>query len=133
VLSVKSVIKWLFSISLFEVVVLCLIVSFQFINLESTITLFVFNFFFASLIFLLNGTVNKKLGMLAVGNVVGLFWNMAFHYFSSAGTLYFGETFEVLYTVTYPMLNLMWVVPFFSLSLCFLPKPQNAGEEAKSF
>jgi hypothetical protein len=128
---VNSIVKWLFSFSLLQLVVLCLLASFRFVSLESTITLFVFNVFFASIIFLLNGTVNRKLGMLAMGNVVGLFWNLIFHYFSLVGTFYFGGAFETFYTVTYPLLNLMWVVPFWSLSISFLPKPQNAVEEAK--
>ena len=124
-MSVKSIAKWLFSFSLLQIVVLCLLVSFRFVSLESTITLSVFNFFFASIIFLLNGTVNRKLGILALGNVVGLLWNMIFHYFSLVGTFYFGKAFEAFYTVTYPLLNLMWVVPFWSVSIGFFPKPQN--------
>jgi hypothetical protein len=123
----KSLIKWLFSFSLLQIIVLCLFASFRFVSLESTITLCVFNFFFASIIFLLNGTVNRKLGTLAMGNVVGLFWNMIFHYFSLVGTFYFGGAFQAFYTVTFPLLNLMWVVPFWSVSISFLPKPQNAG------
>ncbi len=127
----KSIVKWLFSFTLLQLVALCLIVSYRFVSDESTITLFVFNFFFASIIFLLNGTINRKLGMLAIGNVVGLFWNMIFHYFSFVGTFYFGDSFEAFYTITFPLLNLMWVVPFWSLSISFLPRPQNAGAEAK--
>jgi hypothetical protein len=114
--------KRLFFIFLVEVIALCLLACLRFINLESTITLLVFNFLFASLIFQLNGTAKRKLSLLAAGNVAGLFWNFVFYYFSSAGTLVFGKSFDPVYTVVYPLLNLMWVVPFWSFSLVFLPR-----------
>ena len=132
-MSVKSIVKWLFPFSLLQIVALCLLASFRFVSLESTITLVVFNFFFASIIFLLNGTINRKLGILAIGNVVGFFWNLVFNYFSVVGTFYFGKSFEAFYTITYPLLNLMWVVPFWSVSMGFLPKPRNTDEEARRF
>ncbi len=118
--------KRLFLFSLLELIGLCLFASFHFINSESTLTLLMFNFLFATLTFQLNGSISRKLGLLAGGNVVGLFWNLVFFYFSSAGTLIFGKTFDAVYTIIYPILNLMWVVPFWSLSLGFLPKLQNA-------
>lgn len=128
----KAIIKWLFSISLLQIIALCLLVSYRYVNLESTITLLIFNFLFASLIFQLNGTMNRKLGMLAVGNGVGLGWNFVFYYFSLAGTVYFGKVFDGVYTVVYPLLNIMWVVPFWSLSLGFLPKMQNTNDQVES-
>ena len=112
-----------------ELITLCLIGSFHFINIESTITLLIFTLLFASLIYQLNGTASRKLGLLAVGNVVGLFWNLVFYYFSSAGTLIFGKPFDAAYTIIYPILNLMWVVPFWSLSLSVLPKFQSVPVE----
>ena len=125
---VKSVVKRLLSFFLLQVVVLCLLVSFRFVNLESTITLLIFNFLFASLIFQLNGTFNRKLGILAAGNVLGVGWNFVFYYFFVAGMAYFGRTFEILYAIGYPLLNIMWVVPFWSVSIVFLPKMQNTNE-----
>ncbi len=108
-----------------EIIALCLIASFRFINLESTITLVIFNFLFATLTFQLNGTKQRKLVLLSAGNIIGLFWNLVFFYFSSAGTLVFEKPFDALYTIIYPLLNLMWVVPFWSLSLGLLPARKN--------
>lgn len=118
--------KRLFQFLLLETIAVILVASFRFINLESTITLLMFNFLFASLIYQLNGSTSRKLSLLAVGNVVGLFWNLVFFCFSPAGTLIFGKPFDAAYTIIYPILNLMWVVPFWSLSLGVLPKMQNA-------
>ena len=114
-----------------EVIALCLIVSFRFVNIETVIILLIFNFLFTSLIFQLNGTLNRKLGMLALGNIIGLFWNFIFHSFAVVGVAYFGEIFGSFYTIFYPLLNLMWIVSFWSLSLAALPNLKNMHAEAK--
>ena len=115
----------------FEIIALCLIVSFRFVNIETVIILMIFNFLFTSLIFQLNGTLNRKLGMLALGNIIGLFWNFLFNSFAVVGVVYFGEIFGAFYTIFYPLLNLMWIVSFWSLSLAALPHSQNMHAEAK--
>jgi hypothetical protein len=114
-----------------EVIALCIIASFYFINFESLIMLLIFNFLFVSLIFQLNGTLNKKVGILALGNIIGLFWNFVLFCFSIAGTMYFGETFAAFYTFLYPLLNFLWIVSYWSLSLAALPNRKSANAEAK--
>ena len=114
-----------------EAIALCLIASFRFINIESTATLLIFNLLFLSLTFQLNGTLNRKLGMLALGNVIGLFWNSVLHFFAIAGVTFFGEAFNVFYAVLYPLLNFMWIVSFWSLSLAFLPNSKSMHAEVK--
>jgi hypothetical protein len=112
-----------------EAIALCFITSFRFINIESTATLLIFNLLFLSLTFQLNGTLNRKLGMLALGNIVGLFWNFVLYYFAIAGGAVFGETFHVFYAVFYPLLNFAWIVSFWSLSIAVLPNPKKASAE----
>lgn len=114
-----------------EAIVLCLIVSFCFINIESTVTLLIFNLLFFSLTFQLNGALNRKLGMLALGNIIGLFWNFLLYFFAIAGVMFFGEIFNVFYAVFYPLLNFMWIVSFWSLSLSVLPNPKSMHAEVK--
>lgn len=114
-----------------EAIVLCLIVSFRFINIESTVTLLIFNLLFFSLTFQLNGALNRKLGMLALGNIIGLFWNFLLYFFAIAGVMFFGEIFNVFYAVFYPLLNFMWIVSFWSLSLSVLPNPKSMHTEVK--
>jgi hypothetical protein len=116
---------------LLQLITLSLMASLRFINLETTITLTFFNLLFATLIFQLNGSTTRKMSMLAMGNLTGFFWNLVFYYLASTGTAYFGKTFTALYTIIYPLLNLMWIVPFWSLSLSFLAKPQNPNTEEK--
>jgi hypothetical protein len=114
-----------------EAIALCLIVSFRFINIEATATLLIFNLLFLSLTFQLDGTLNRKLGMLALGNVIGVFWNYVLYFFAIAGGTFFGETFNVFYAVLYPILNFTWIVSFWSLSLAVLPNSKSVRAEVK--
>lgn len=107
-----------------EIITLCLIVSFRFVNIQSTITLIIFDLFFTSLFFQLNGSSTIKVAMLTAGNIIGVFWNLFFFYSFLAGCEYFGLSFNAVFTLIYPILNLMWIVPFWSLSLSFLPELQ---------
>ncbi len=109
---------------LFAVVIaLCLIISYRAINVQSTFTLGLFTFLFATLTFRLAGTAIQKLAALTVGNVLGLIWNFVFSVFSSAGAAAYGKPFTALYSLMFPFLTLMWVVPFWAISLSLLPKP----------
>ena len=112
-----------------EAITLCLILSFSVINIATTATLLIFNLFFLSLTIHLNITLDRKLGILALGNIIGLLWNIALHHFAIAGSNFFGETFNVFYAISYPFLNFMWVVFFWSLSLAVLPKPKSTQTE----
>lgn len=128
----KAGVNFLLVLFFLQLIVLSLMASYRFISFESTITLAIFNFLFASLIFQLNGTTSRKLGLLAAGNFVGLFWNFVFLYFSFAGTTYFGNVFNAFYIIIYPFLNLMWIVPFWALSLSALPRMHMVNEEGKT-
>jgi hypothetical protein len=114
------------------VITLCVIASLRFISIESAGELLFFNFFFFLLTCKLNGTLNRKLGILAVGNIIGLFWNFIFYFFSIAGTAYFGEIFNVVYAVFCPFLNFMWIISFWALSIAAFPKPESPNKEAKT-
>jgi hypothetical protein len=114
-----------------EAIALCLIASLRFINIESTVTLLIFNLLFLSLTSQLNGSLNRKLGMLALGNIIGLFWNFFLDFFAIAGVTFFGEMFNVFYAVFYPLLNFMWIVSFWSLSLSVLPNYKSMRTEVK--
>lgn len=115
-----------------ETIALCLIISFRFINIAATATLLIFNLLFLSLTIHLNGTLNRKIVTLTLGNIIGLFWNFILHYFDIAGVTFFGEPFNVFYAVSYPFLNFMWIVSFWSLSLAVLPKPKSKQAAVKT-
>jgi hypothetical protein len=117
---------------LLEAIALCLILSYRFVNISATATLAIFNLLFLSLTIYLEGTLNKKLSLLALGNILGLFWNWVFQHFAYVGVTCFGDLFNVFYAIFYPFLNFTWIVSFWSLSLAVLPKPKNTLTKAKS-
>jgi hypothetical protein len=121
----------LFLILFLEAIALCLIMAFRFINIEATATLLVFNLLFLSLIIHLNGTSNKKIGILTIGNIIGFFWCFVLNQFAIVCNAFFGESFSIFYAIAYPFLNFMWIVSFWSLSLAFLPKPKGTQTEVK--
>ena len=128
----ESKISLLVSALFVEEIVLCLVLTLRLINIPTAVTLLIFNLFFLSLISHLNGTLSKKIGILALGNITGLLWNVVLHYFAIAGAAFFGEPFDLLYSVSHPFLNFIWVVSFWSLSLAFFHKPKNTQEEMKN-
>lgn len=109
-----------------EFVSLCLFLAFQFVNLQSAIALIIYNVLFISIIFQLKGSFTRKIVILAVGNILGLFWNFLFFQFSNMGKEYFGIVFNAIYALIFPFINITWVVPFWSLSISLLTtKMQN--------
>jgi uncharacterized membrane protein len=95
-----------------EAIALCLIMAFRFINIQATLTLLVFNMLFLSLTIHLNGTRNKKMAILTLGNIIGLFWSFVLNQFAIACNTFFGEPFSIFYAVVYPFLNFMWIVSY---------------------
>ena len=123
----KFVGKALLIIFLSGIIGFCPIASFRFIEIESTIILLIFSVLFGSITFHLNGTVSRKIGLLAVGNLLGLFWNLVFFHFASAGALAFGEVFDAFYVMVFPFLNMLWIVSFWSISMAYFSKARNIG------
>jgi hypothetical protein len=124
------------SILLVEAIVLCFIASYFLIykfypaaQIQSTATLVIFNIIFVSLFFHMNGTLNLKLSLLAVGNFTGLCWNFIFNSFNIAGTSIYGETFNRLCMVFFPFLSSLWIVSFWSLSLTLVHRDKNVLKE----
>jgi len=95
------------------------------ISTESALMLMIFNFLFVSLIFPLNGTLKTKLSMLLIGNVTGLVWNNLFSLFAYTVAYYLGEIFNTLYIILSPIINLVWIVSFWSISLTALANSKN--------
>ena len=102
------------------IVTYILILSFYLVNSEVAFMLIVFDFLFVSLVFPLDGSFVKKIGLLLIGNVIGLLWNSVFSSFSYVAACYFGGFLNVLYMILNPLLNLIWVVSFWSISLSVL-------------
>ncbi len=75
---------------------------------------------FISLIFQLSGSLNRKLCLLALGNLTGLCWNCMFGAIAVTATNLFGKAFIDIYAVFFPFLSSIWIVSFWALSLTVL-------------
>jgi hypothetical protein len=102
---------------------------FPYISNESPSMLIIFNFFFVSLIFPLNGTIARKLFMLSIGNIIGLLWNNLFSLSADALAPYLGDVFTTLHIIMSPFANLIWIVSFWSLSLTILSNSKSRKAE----
>jgi hypothetical protein len=97
----------------------------SFFNNESAYMLVIFNLIFVSLTFPLDGTLTRKISMLLIGNVVGLFWNYLFSLFAYTVDYYLGGFFNSLYIILSPFVNLVWIVSFWSISLTLLTNSKD--------
>jgi len=102
----------------------CTFLFFPFIGEGAIFPLIMFNFFFVSLTFPLDGTLQRKICMLLIGNIIGLLWNHIFSLFANAACSYFGEFCNALFIIMNPFLNLFWLVSFWSMSLTLLTTPK---------
>ena len=102
-----------------------MLLSSSFVSSESVYMLIIFNFFFVSLTFPLDGTLTRKLSMLLIGNIIGLFWNYLFSLFAYTVAYYLGEFFNTLYIILSPLVNLIWIVSFWSISLTALTNSKD--------
>jgi len=111
-----------------ELTLLCVIATYFLIDLQSTVVLFAFNALFILLLLQLNGSLLAKLGLLASGNAIGMIWNYCFHQlivYANDSLIISNTTLSIFYTVTYPFLNSLWVISFWSLSLAILHNYSN--------
>lgn len=106
-----------------ELIPICVLTTFFFVDLQSTWLLLIFNFIFISILLKLNGGLSIKLGLLAAGNAIGLVWNYCFHQLVSYAydsLIVYSAILNLFYVVSYPFLNSLWIISFWSLCLTAL-------------
>lgn len=89
----------------------------------SVIILLLFNSFFILILSQLYGNISIKALILIIGNLLGTSLNILFYAFAQNIHMLFGLSTSIVLTVTYPILNFIWIVPFWSLSLSLFSKP----------
>ncbi len=127
--ALRSIVLNVVSVLFLGVTALCLTASWLLINVETTIMLLIFIFLFVSLTFQLNGTFALKTALLALGNLLGLLCNFVFVSLGIVGNAFFGQFFDVLYAIGFPIGNTLWIIVFWSISLTALPKPADSKPE----
>ncbi len=96
-------------------------------NEEILQALVVFNLFFVLALFPLNGSLQRKVVAMIFGNGTCFLWNTIFYQFACCAAEQTNGTFSIVYLILGPILNLFWVVSFWSLSLTFLLNSRNRG------
>ncbi|MEM2445864.1 MAG: hypothetical protein QW734_04330 [Candidatus Bathyarchaeia archaeon] len=91
--------------------------------------LLIFNIFFVCVYFPLNGPLKRKVAVLLAGNVICFLWNMMFSIFVCAVSAYLSGDFNALLAFLNPLLNLLWMVSFWSIGLTFLAEAKPEGWE----
>ena len=101
-------------------------------NETAPVSIAVFNFLFIFLIFPLEGPLLRKVFLLISGNIVGLAWYLVQSSFGAASAPYLGVgAFKIIYVVMGPIIDLIWIVSVWSLSLSFLASTQRRNEKEK--
>ncbi len=95
----KKTIQSLAIVLFVTLTLLCLLTLYRSLGIQSTLTMVIFNLFFISLFFQLNGSIIIKMGMLTAGNILGLFWNLVSQYISATGNAYFRLPFNALFSM----------------------------------
>jgi len=102
-------------------------------NETAPVSIMVFNFFFIFLIFPLDGPLLRKVFLLLSGNIVGLAWYLVQSSFKAASVHYLEiGAFEVIYVIVGPIIDLIWIVSFWSLGLSFLASIRRRNEKENS-
>ncbi len=118
-----------------ELVAICLIVTYRWIDLQSVATLLIFDFLFITLFTQLKGGKLAKISLIVAGNFLGMVWNYFFHLLIvqvAAAQVVQPIWLSAFYTVAYPFLNIFWVIAFWSFSLTKLAPIKAAGGVVKS-
>ena len=108
-----------------------MLLSSSFVSSESVYMLIIFNFLFVSLTFPLDGTLTRKISMLLIGNIIGLFWNYLFSLFAYTVAYYLGDFFNTVYIILSPFVNFIWIVSFWSISLTALTNSKDEKQRLR--
>ncbi|KPV64514.1 MAG: hypothetical protein AOA66_0124 [Candidatus Bathyarchaeota archaeon BA2] len=98
-------------------------------NETALVSIVIFNFLFIFLIFPLEGSLLRKVFLLISGNLVGLAWYLIQSSFLAVSAPYLeAGAFKVVYVILCPIIDSVWIVSVWSLSLSVLASAQRRKE-----
>lgn len=92
---------------------------------ETAQTLLTFNLLFLLILMPLKGSIMRKIAILLLGNILSFIWSTLFYLLVHFAVGQMDGVFNTLYVVLSPLLNVLWVVAFWSTSLTFLAKTEE--------
>ncbi len=88
-------------------------------------TLFTFNLLFLLILMPLKGSLMRKMVILLLGNILSFIWSALFYLSAQQLSGQLGGMFNALFVILSPLLNVLWVVAFWSTSLTFLVETEK--------
>lgn len=117
--------KVLFFFALVAVFILVILFG-SFPILEETVqTLLTFNLLFLLILMPLKGCMKRKVAILLLGNILSFVWGTLFYSFVHLAFAHADGLLNSLYVILSPLLNVFWVVAFWSTSLTFLAETEE--------
>jgi hypothetical protein len=89
-------------------------------NLPVLVSIGFFNLLFLFLLFPLEGPIFRKTVLLIGGNTVGVMWYFIQLSFEKAFSVLNTDTFKIITLIVTPLINFVWIVAIWSLSLSVL-------------
>ena len=91
------------------------------LSLSALIAIILFNLLFVFLLFPLEGSLLRKVGLLFAGNFVGALWYLIRSAFQEASVFFLSiDALKVIAVVVSPIIDFIWIVSLWSLSLSVL-------------
>lgn len=91
-------------------------------------TLLTFNFLFLLILVPLKGSLERKVTILLLGNILSFIWSTLFYSFVHLAVVHVGGVLNALYIILSSLLNILWVVAFWSTSLTFLAETEEGRQ-----
>ena len=97
-------------------------------SLSAQIAITLFHLLFVFLLFPLQGPLLRKVGLLLAGNFVGGLWYLIRSAFQEASVIFLNiDALKVIAIVVSPIIDFIWIVAFWSLSLSVLASTKKRG------
>ena len=90
------------------------------LDLPALVAISFFNFLFLFLLFPLEGPLLRKVVLLIAGNLVGALWYIIQLSFEDAFFFLNTDLFKIIVLVAKPLIDFVWIVSIWSLSLSLL-------------
>ena len=101
---------------------------FRILDSSALVAVSFFNMLFVFLLFPLEGTLLRKIVLLFAGNSVGVLWYVLQFSFEDAFFFLNLDAFKVIFLVAKPLVDFVWVVSVWSLSLSVLASYKRKTE-----
>ena len=81
-------------------------------------------------IFLLNGSLKRKIIASIAGSILGLLWNVLLYHFTFSVANFFGYSINLISVTVNPLLGILWLISFYPLSLTFICGSEGRGSSS---